>query len=104
LIQKVPHLDPCDATILICLQECKVGGDTCFPLLDYRLENTSGNGLLFFSSNSISGNNGSNALSMHHGGKVYEGKKIVVQLMLDWNGEATATASWLDVVQPSLFN
>lgn len=41
---------------------------------------------------------------MHHGGKVYEGKKIVVQLMLDWNGEATATASWLDVVQPSLFN
>ena len=52
---QVPHIDPCDATLLICLQPCMEGG-SCFPLLDPPrcLENSRGDsrggGYLFFSS------------------------------------------------------
>jgi len=95
---KVPHLDPCDATILVCLKECEEGGDTCFPMLNYRHENSSGNGLLFFSSNSINGSDEKNVMALHHGGKVCKGEKIIVQMMLDWNGQADPEACWLDVV------
>ena len=109
---QVPHIDPCDATILICLKNCQEGdggdggggGDTCFPMLEIpssrRLENRAGCGILFFSSEyeeeeamdidadsdtdtDVNSRN-RNALSLHHGGKVTSGEKIVVQLMLDW--------------------
>lgn len=110
---QVPHLDPCDATLLICLKSCKEGGDLCFPLLEdvttRRVANVSGSGILFFSSQ-IDGNR--NSLGLHHGGKVIRGEKIVIQLMLDFvdnndhenkkskNGsvDEQSTNSWLDLV------
>ncbi|KAL7490863.1 hypothetical protein ACHAWT_000383 [Skeletonema menzelii] len=83
---QVPHIDPCDATLLICLQPCMEGGSTCFPLLDppRRLENARGDGYLFFSSQATGRER--NVLSLHHGGRVVKGDKIVMQLMLEYNG------------------
>jgi len=114
-----PHLDPCDATILLCLRESggatvsesssacgddgsnaapagsdtrrggeegNDGGATYFPMLDISIDNKAGDGLLFFSSNTICGGPGRNVMSLHHGGRVRKGSKIVVQLMLDWTG------------------
>ena len=55
---QVPHIDPCDATLLICLQPSVEGGSTCFPLLNppLRLENRrGGDGYLFFSSKLLGG-------------------------------------------------
>jgi len=103
---QVPHIDPCDATLLICLKSCEEGGDTCFPLLGEqpRLENRAGSGMLFFSSNKVTGDDSRDSLSLHHGGKVMKGEKIVVQLMLDWNDDhipnssVPAPKSWGDVV------
>jgi len=96
---QVPHIDPCQATLLICLQSCDEGGDTCFPLLeDQRRENKAGNGILFFSSNK---KGGQNTLSLHHGAKVLKGGKIVVQLMLDLVADDLsnkAPESWLDYI------
>ena len=101
-----PHLDPCDATILLCLRESgdatvsesssacgddgsytapagsdprrggeggNGGGDTCFPMLDISIENKAGDGLLFFSSNTIWWGPGQNVMSLHHGGGCKEG-------------------------------
>jgi len=108
---QVPHIDPCDATLLITLKSCEKGGDTCFPMLEQprRLQNKAGSGILFFSSLAIVGDESRNALSLHHGGKVVLGEKVVVQLMLDWvgydaSGEDAADddyilKSWLDVVK-----
>lgn len=97
---QVPHIDPCQATLLICLQSCDEGGDTCFPLLeDQRRENKAGSGILFFSSNKVSG--GQNTLSLHHGAKVLKGEKLVVQLMLDLVEDDLsnkASESWLDYI------
>ena len=97
---QVPHIDPCQATLLICLQSCDEGGDTCFPLLeDQRKKNKAGSGILFFSSNKVSG--GQNTLSLHHGAKVLKGQKIVVQLMLDLVEDDLsnkASESWLDLI------
>lgn len=106
---QVPHIDPCDATLLICLKSCDEGGDTCFPSLEQplRLENREGSGILFFSSHKVIGDASRDTLSLHHGGKVTEGEKIVVQLMLDWNGDlitndgVPAPESWLDIVVES---
>ena len=110
---QVPHIDPCDATLLICLKNCDEGGSTCFSMLEEprRLEHRDGHGILFFSSYSIVGDASRDVLSLHHGGKVTKGEKIVVQLMLDWgndpNGQkdredddcSTQDAlSWRDVV------
>jgi len=97
-----PHIDPCDATLLICLQQSDEGGDTCFPMLDQSIPNKTGNGLLFFSSNTINGDSGRDTMSLHHGGQVDKGSKIVVQLMLDWQGGDGGGdeqgSSWLDVL------
>ena len=102
---QVPHIDPCDATLLICLKSCDEGGDTCFPLLDQplRLENKAGSGILFFSSNKVTGDDIRDTSSLHHGGKVIKGEKIVVQLMLDLSDDNTTGCpgkpnSWLDFV------
>jgi hypothetical protein len=102
---QVPHIDPCDATLLVCLKSCDEGGDTCFPSLDrpLRLENRAGSGLLFFSSQKCQGDASRDTLSLHHGGKITKGEKVVVQLMLDWNEDiitngSTPTSSWLDVL------
>mmetsp|Transcript_31402 Transcript_31402/g.66491 ORF Transcript_31402/g.66491 Transcript_31402/m.66491 type:complete len:356 (+) Transcript_31402:198-1265(+) len=101
---QVAHVDPCDATLLICLKSCDNGGDTCFPLLEQplRLENREGSGILFFSSNKIKGDSSGNTLSLHHGGKVAKGEKVVVQLMLDLDDnndeKMSATGTWLDVL------
>ena len=111
---QVPHIDPCDATLLICLQPCIKGGSTCFPLLDppRRLENTIGDGYLFFSSQEATmddddqddgdstgegGERERNVLSLHHGGRVIKGDKIVMQLMLEYNGDDDVQA-WHDEV------
>lgn len=110
---QVPHIDPCDATLLICLKSCEKGG----AMLEQprRLENRAGFGLLFFSSNAIAGDGSRDVLSLHHGGKVMKGEKVVVQLMLDWAGhgqdggdefihqereedDASHKGSWLDVI------
>ena len=106
---QVPHVDPCDATLLICLKSCDEGGDTCFPLLEepQRLENKAGSGILFFSSNKVEGDESRDTLSLHHGGKVLEGEKIVVQLMLDWNGGVSSdgipeAGSWQDIIVASI--
>lgn len=106
---QVPHLDPCDATILVCLENNTTdddnagnssGGDTCFPMIDIRISNQKGNGLLFFSSNSKKSNNGRerNTMSLHHGGIVNGGEKLIFQLMLDLDGDLDDDASWLDTV------
>ena len=102
---QVPHIDPCDATLLICLKSCDEGGDTCFPLLEQplRLENKAGSGILFFSSNKVTGDDIRDTSSLHHGGKVIKGEKIVVQLMLDLSDDNTTGCpgkpnSWLDFV------
>lgn len=104
---QVPHIDPCDATLLICLKSCDVGGETCFPLLEHPLclENNAGCGILFFSSNKVTtGDESRDTMSLHHGGKVVEGEKVVVQLMLDWNGvsenapDCVPPESWLDTI------
>ena len=102
---QVPHVDPCDATILVCLRGGDEGGDTCFPLLDppLRLLNSEGGGLLFFSSEMGKGidNRARNTSSLHHGGRVVRGDKVVVQLMLEFldSDESGLYESWLDVVR-----
>ena len=55
-------------------------------MLDISIENKAGDGLLFFSSNTICGGPGRNVMSLYHGGCVRKISKIVVQLMLDWTG------------------
>ena len=94
---QVPHIDPCDATLLICLQPCIEGGSTCFPLLSppRRLENTRGDGYLFFSSQAMGRER--NFLSLHHGGSVVKGDKIVMQLMLEFDGDENV-GTWLEVL------
>jgi hypothetical protein len=113
---QVPHIDPCDATLLICLQPSIEGGSTCFPLLDppLRLENRrGGDGYLFFSSKVFGGRRWQdddddndddcnigrerNALSLHHGGRVTKGNKIVIQLMLKYIG-VDDLQTWLEVL------
>jgi hypothetical protein len=111
---QVPHIDPCDATLLICLQPSIEGGSTCFPLLNppLRLENRrGGDGYLFFSSKLLGGGHGQdgvdnddcnrgrerNALSLHHGGRVTKGNKIVIQLMLKYTG-GDDLQTWLEVL------
>ena len=108
---QVPHIDPCDATVLLYLSDngnkmndCK-GGDTCFPLIDLKVHTQRGSVLLFFSSSFISSRDECNdftkatspqkqarinrfekesdELSLHHGGQVYGGIKILAQLMLN---------------------
>jgi len=118
---QVPHIDPCDATLLICLQPSVEGGSTCFPLLNppLRLENRrGGDGYLFFSSKLLGGDRRQdddddddndddnddcsrgrerNALSLHHGGRVTKGNKIVIQLMLKYSG-ADDLQTWVEVL------
>ena len=101
---QVPHVDPCDATLLVCLRSGDEGGDTCFPLLapPLRLLNSEGAGLLFFSSelgNEIE--NRARNTSLHHGGRVVRGEKVIVQLMLEFlsSDESGLCESWLDVVR-----
>jgi len=96
---QVPHFDNCDATILVCLSECQSGGVTNFPLTDCSVENKVGNGILFFSS-SRNDTRDRNILSLHHGGKVRQGEKIVAQLMLDIKDPYIIKkgSSWLDAV------
>ena len=88
---QVPHLDPCDATILICLENSASNGDTVFPLIDVSVQNKKGSGVLFFSSHSHR-----NTMSLHHGGLVNGGGKLVVQLMLDFDGDPKS--SWINTV------
>ena len=103
---QVPHIDPCDATILFCLKSCEEGGETCFPLLEeqLRIDNIEGTGILFFSSNKFTGDDSRDTLSLHHGGKVLKGEKVEVQLMLEWidddisNNSVSTPESWLDFI------
>lgn len=97
---QVPHLDPCDATILVCLENNTDRGDTCFPLLNLRVQNKKGNGILFFSSDLQANDDGRerNAMSLHHGGMVKGGEKVVFQLMLDFIGDYNVNNSWLDLI------
>lgn len=129
---QVPHLDPCDATILLYLSDggetmldCQ-GGDTCFPLAQLSIPTRRGSGLFFFSSrfnssvkNKMSDNDkikydsysserdtgekNIDELSLHHGGKVYEGEKIVAQIMLDLKVENNIE-TWEDVLFQSTTN
>ena len=118
---QVPHIDPCDATLLICLQPSIEGGSTCFPLLNppLRLENRrGGDGYFFFSSELLGGGRRQyddddddddndndncsrgrerNALSLHHGGRVTKGNKIVIQLMFKYSG-VDDSQTWLEVI------
>eukprot|EP00565_Helicotheca_tamesis_P002906 CAMPEP_0185736424 /NCGR_PEP_ID=MMETSP1171-20130828/27851_1 /TAXON_ID=374046 /ORGANISM="Helicotheca tamensis, Strain CCMP826" /LENGTH=340 /DNA_ID=CAMNT_0028407045 /DNA_START=190 /DNA_END=1213 /DNA_ORIENTATION=- len=121
---QVPHVDPCDATLLLYLSDAEsddcVGGDTCFPLSDMRVPPKRGRGLLFFSSllncdeasttldeDSPTGDSGEekqqtqrerDILSIHHGGRVEKGEKIVAQIMLDACFEGETRDSWLDTL------
>lgn len=98
---QMPHLDNCDCTILICLEASEEGGETCFPLLDFNLKNIAGNAHIFFSTNAIQENDSKNVLSLHHGGTIKKGEKVVVQLMLDWerDGEISGSdSSWLSLI------
>ncbi len=85
-----------------------MGGETCFPLLEQprRLENKHGCGILFFSSNKVKGDDSRDTFSLHHGGKVVKGEKIVVHLMLDLNDsddtiDRDECESWLDYLVQS---
>lgn len=123
---QVPHIDPCDATLLVYLRGgedddrdgCK-GGDTCFPLVGCRLPPKEGNALVFFSSTSpcqdqsapsSAHGDGSieeelklpmrerDTMSLHHGGLVTRGEKVVAQIMLEAASIQTEVESWLDLV------
>ena len=113
---QVPHVDPCDATVLFYLDvssinnkngECASGGETCFPLANCSINACKGRCLLFFSSLPPGSNNSENherdLLSLHHGARVEEsGVKVVAQLMFS---ATTAGAhpndekSWLNHVR-----
>lgn len=98
---QVPHLDNCDCTILICLEASEEGGETCFPLLDFNLKNIAGNAHIFFSTNAIQENDSKNVLSLHHGGAIRKGEKVVVQLMLNWEKDddiSGSDSSWLSLI------
>ena len=46
-----------------------------------------------------SSGNERNVLSLHHGGRVLKGEKIVMQIMLEYNGEEDLqTWLWFEVV------
>ena len=91
---QVPHIDPCDATIIICLQECELGGETCFPIIGEQINHSAGNGLLFFSSTS---RESQSIASLHHGGLVEKGEKIIVQIMLEKKIKPQDSAiSWVE--------
>eukprot|EP00816_Leptocylindrus_hargravesii_P009053 CAMPEP_0196809200 /NCGR_PEP_ID=MMETSP1362-20130617/9162_1 /TAXON_ID=163516 /ORGANISM="Leptocylindrus danicus, Strain CCMP1856" /LENGTH=285 /DNA_ID=CAMNT_0042183809 /DNA_START=62 /DNA_END=916 /DNA_ORIENTATION=+ len=91
---QVPHVDPCDATVLFYLDvsssvrdgKCASGGETCFPLANCNVEARKGGCLLFFSSlpsrssSSVEGYE-RDLLSLHHGARVESGVKVVAQLM-----------------------
>lgn len=94
---QVPHLDPCDATILVCLKESDVGGETCFPLIGQKVKNQCGNGILFFSSAANNGDDQS-IMSLHHGGKVIHGEKMVLQIMLNRQQEMRPSTSWIETL------
>lgn len=94
---QVPHLDPCDATILVCLKESDEGGETCFPLLGHKVKNQCGNGILFFSS-AVNKENDQSIMSLHHGGKVTYGDKMVLQIMLDRQQEMRPSTSWIETL------
>jgi len=100
---QVPHIDPCDATLLLYLNsdDC-IGGDTCFPLVDCKLSPQDGGGVLFFSSESPRHLNGEisrerECLSLHHGGQVQRGEKVVAQFMLNVQLKKPVE-TWLDLV------
>ena len=117
---QVPHVDSCDATILIYLDDGRAtledihdltrleGGETCFPFVDCRVPVKVGTALLFFSSTPPpSGER--DVASLHHGGLVKSGKKAVAQIMLDLSYEGqtndfargSSNASWLDILSLS---
>lgn len=117
---QVPHVDSCDATILIYLDDGRAtledihdltrleGGETCFPFVDCRVPVKVGTALLFFSSTPPpSGER--DVASLHHGGLVKSGKKAVAQIMLDLSYEgqtndfarSSSNASWLDILSLS---
>jgi len=98
--------DPCNATLLICLESCATRG--AIPAFrrwnDLRRENGEGCGILFVSSNKIGEDASRDASSLHHGGKVLRGEKVAVQLMLDWkgdgktNGDFVVPRPWLNII------
>ena len=91
---QVPHIDPCDATIIICLQKCDIGGETCFPLIGEKINHDVGNGLLFFSKSS---RESQSIASLHHGGLVDKGEKMIVQIMLEKKSKSHDPAiSWVE--------
>ena len=117
---QVPHVDSCDATILIYLDDGRAtledirdltrleGGETCFPFVGCRVPVKVGTALLFFSSTPPpSGER--DVASLHHGGLVKSGKKAVAQIMLDLSYEgqtndfarSSSNASWLDTLSLS---
>ena len=106
---QVPHVDPCDCTILVYLddgatnleEECSSvelnGGDTCFPVVGYKVPVEVGRVLLFFSSTPPpSGER--DVTSIHHGGLVQSGRKVVAQIMLSFGGENSSISSWLETL------
>lgn len=132
---QVPHVDPCDATVLVYLDDGErfdrdpassqssssrrlplVGGDTCFPLIGCRVPVEVGKTLLFFSSAPSTSEGGArtslasrerDVMSLHHGGRVAAGGKVVAQIMLNAEtspgvDKALDGKSWLDLLSRSL--
>ena len=108
---QVPHVDPCDCTILVYLddgttrtnlkEECASvglnGGDTCFPVIGFRGTVEVGRVLLFFSSTPPPSDE-RDVTSIHHGGLVQSGRKVVGQIMLSYGG-GSSCASWLELLK-----
>lgn len=112
---QVPHVDPCDCTILVYFddgatctnlkEECSSaglnGGDTCFPVIGCTVPVEVGRVLLFFSSTPPpSGER--DVTSIHHGGLVQSGRKVVAQVMLSFGGENSSISSWLEILTVQL--
>jgi len=115
---QVPHVDPCDATLLVYLDDgrrsakstCSTatpsldGGDTCFPMIGCRVPVDVGKVLVFFSSTSPP-EGGLDVMSLHHGGRVQCGTKVVAQLMLGIDvGEERRqkNTSWFKMISVAL--
>ena len=108
---QVPHVDPCDCTILIYLDDGATnleeeyssvglnGGDTCFPVTSIgcrRVPVEVGRALLFFSSTPPPSSE-RDVTSIHHGGLVQSGSKVVAQIMLSYRGDISISC-WLEIL------
>ena len=108
---QVPHVDPCDCTILVYLDDGATnlekeyssvglnGGETCFPVTSIgcrRVPVEVGRVLLFFSSTPPPSSE-QDVTSIHHGGLVQSGRKVVAQIMLSYRGDISISC-WLEIL------